>query len=390
MVLRNAPQETPRAESQYDQRNEQETRDIISAALDSALRSIETLRLAIEDQIGDLSFLVPANNLDDLDDAATARQNLGVEIGVDVQAYDDELAAIAGLTSAANKVPYFTGTGTASVADLTAAGRSMIGAANVAAQTALLNVFTTTLKGLVPSGGSATTFLRGDATFQSVLSGVAIQTFTSGSGTYTPTTGTKYALAIATGGGGGGGGAAGTDGGNAVTGAGGSAGATAIRLYSAADIGAGLAYSVGASGAGGSSSGGNGSSGGDTTLGTGGTLITGGGGSGGNGLSSGDASTTTTGPAASTASGGTLNVQGGAGGRGAGRQNTMLISGMGGASFWGGAGPAVAHPGPNGSIAGADAVGYGSGGSGAVSEDVASGAAGGAGASGAIVIIEFI
>jgi hypothetical protein len=33
-------------------------------------------------------FLTSANNLSDLDNAATARQNLGVEIGVDVQAYD--------------------------------------------------------------------------------------------------------------------------------------------------------------------------------------------------------------------------------------------------------------------------------------------------------------
>jgi hypothetical protein len=33
-------------------------------------------------------FLTSANNLSDVDSAATARQNLGVEIGVDVQAYD--------------------------------------------------------------------------------------------------------------------------------------------------------------------------------------------------------------------------------------------------------------------------------------------------------------
>ena len=85
-------------------------------------------------------------------DAAALRTLAGTVIGTNVQAYDADLAAIAGLTSAADKGIQFTGSGTAAVFDLTTAGKALLDDASASAQRTTLGLGTLAVASTITTG----------------------------------------------------------------------------------------------------------------------------------------------------------------------------------------------------------------------------------------------
>jgi hypothetical protein len=106
-------------------------------------------------------------------DAAGARSALGLVIGTNVQAYDAELAALAGLTSAADALPYFTGSGTASVTTLSSFMRTLLDDSDAATARTTLGL------GTISTQNSNNVTITGGS-----ISGITLDTTTIDGGTF--------------------------------------------------------------------------------------------------------------------------------------------------------------------------------------------------------------
>ncbi|HAI6601051.1 TPA: phage tail protein [Escherichia coli] len=264
------------------------------------------------------------------------------------QPADATLAALAGLATAADKLPYFTGNDTASLTTLTNVGRNILDKASTQAVIQYL--------GLSDASGYVGRWLN-------------TRVFTS-SGTYTPTPGTKRIRVTITGGGGGGGGCKATSNNETFFGAGGGAGGTIISIMTPTQNS--YPVTIGAGGAGGVSAT-NGTSGGNSVF---ASLIAPGGAGGGKvGV------TNTNGGNGGVPSTGDIRITGGNGGDG--QSGNISVSGEGGTSHWGGGGRAGAGGGVSGKA-------YGSGGGGAYDAGYSgTSMTGGKGAAGICIIEEF-
>ncbi|HBA7721764.1 TPA: phage tail protein [Escherichia coli] len=264
------------------------------------------------------------------------------------QPADATLTALAGLATAADKLPYFTGNDTASLTTLTNVGRDIL--AKTSKQEVIRYLGLGDTSGYVGRRLSTRAFVS--------------------SGTYTPSPETKRIRVTITGGGGGGGGCKATSNNETFFGAGGGAGGTIISIMTPTQNS--YPVTIGAGGAGGVSAT-NGTRGGNSVF---ASLIAPGGEGGGKvGV------TNTNGGNGGVPSTGDIRITGGDGGDG--QSGNIGVSGEGGTSYWGGGGRAGAGGGVRGRA-------FGSGGGGAYDAGYSgTSMTGGKGADGVCIIEEF-
>lgn len=118
---------------------------------------VKAVRSELSAAIG--TALLKSSNLSDLTSTSTARTNLGVAIGSNVQAFDAKLASVAGLTAANDRFIYFTGPTTAVIGTITASGRALIDDASTTAQRSTLglgSIATQAASAVAVTGGTIT------------------------------------------------------------------------------------------------------------------------------------------------------------------------------------------------------------------------------------------
>lgn len=100
-------------------------------------------------QIAGQGALLKANNLSDLPNAATARTNLGLAIGTNVQAWNANLDSLSSLGAAADQIAYTTATNTWAASTITAQARSLLDDSTAGAMLVTLGLGTPTGTGNV-------------------------------------------------------------------------------------------------------------------------------------------------------------------------------------------------------------------------------------------------
>lgn len=224
---------------------------------------------------------------------------------------------------------------------------------------------------------------------------INVQIFTSGSYTYTPTSGIQYAIVEMTGAGGGSGGLACSVAQSGAIGGGGGGGYMRL-LGTATNIGASCSGTIGAAGAAGTAGNNDGGSGGNTTFIINGSTWTAGGGAGSAGASTSATAMVSHGGISGTNIPGSnamliSSEDGGDGSDGwsIGGASGITSGGSGGGTFWGPGGSSFVYNSTSQNANGG-APSYGSGSGGCISVNTGTNLAGLAGNTGYIVITEFI